>query len=207
MTIDVASNGRKGNGVGTVLSPDIPDPFTNVEGLRVNPSFLATAGVKKLRNVVPVRKPSPQDFVRVHSGPAYRDNFAIIELKDDREDFLVLPSVIPLLPGEVVYKTLYTTINRQGTIFIWPVRLPSADDKQNMWWQSAREAAELATTTWIRVRANMNLGAYEMFEAESDVPDPEWGNLEPFTDLLRIAFKGRVVSDLDHAVIKRLRGG
>jgi hypothetical protein len=114
--------------------------------------------------------------------------------------------VVPLLPGEVVNKTLYTSINRQGTVFLWPVRLPGVDDKACAWWQSSREAAELAMTTWVRVRSNMNLGAYEMFEAASDVPDPNWGELESFTDLLRIAFKGRLVADLDHPVIQRLRG-
>ena len=38
------------------------------------------------------------------------------------------------------------------------------------WWRSAREAAELAMKSWVRVRANMNLGAYDIFEAESVIP-------------------------------------
>src|SRR5262249_42225782 len=65
----------------------VPDPF-DIASLRLNPSFLETAGVKKLLTTVPARRPSPQDFVRVHPSPQYRENFAMIELKDDREDFL-----------------------------------------------------------------------------------------------------------------------
>jgi hypothetical protein len=185
--------------------PEIPDPF-DLESLRLNPSYVETAGVKKLRNTVPARRPSPQDFVRVHPDPTYRENFGMIELKDDREDYLVLPHLVPQLPGEIVFKTIFTAINRQGVVFLWPVRLPSPDDKPNAWWQSAREAAELAMTKWVRMRANMSLGAYDLFTAESDIPDPEWSELEPFQDLLRIAYRGRLVVDLDHPVIKRLSG-
>ena len=48
----------------------------------------------------------------------------MIELKDDREDYLVRPEILPDLAGEVVYKTLFTAINRQGVLFLWSVRLP-----------------------------------------------------------------------------------
>jgi hypothetical protein len=185
--------------------PEIPDPF-DLENLRLNPSYVETAGVKKLRNTVPARRPSPQDFVRVHPDPTYRENFGMIELKDDREDYLVLPHLVPQLPGEIVFKTIFTAINRQGVVALWPVRLPSPDDKPNAWWQSAREAAELAMTKWVRMRANMSLGAYDLFTAESDIPDPRWSELESFQDLLRIAYRGRLVVDLDHPVIKRLSG-
>jgi hypothetical protein len=153
-----------------------------------------------------VRRPSPQDFVRVNANPAYRVNFGVIELKDDREDYLVVPHLVPQLPGEVVFKTIFTAINRQGVVFLWPVRLPGLEDKPNAWWHSALEAAELAMTEWVRIKANMSLGAYEMFTAASEVPDPDWSELESFQDLLRIAFRGRLIDNLDHAVIKRLRG-
>ena len=42
-----------------------PDPF-DLANLRLDQSFVETAGVKKLLTTVPVRKPNPQDFVRVH---------------------------------------------------------------------------------------------------------------------------------------------
>src|SRR5215471_9417071 len=87
-----------------------PDPF-DIASLRLNPSFIETAGVKKLLTTVPARRPSPQDFVRVHSSPDYRENFAMIDLKDDREDYLVRREILPDLEGEVVSKTIFTAIN------------------------------------------------------------------------------------------------
>jgi hypothetical protein len=184
--------------------PPAPDPF-DIGSLRLNPSFLETAGVKKLLTTVPARRPSPQDFVRVHPAPEYRENFAMVDLKDDREDFLVRPEILPELTGEVLYKTLFTAINRQGIVFLWPVKLPAPDDRKTEWPRSAREAAEMAMGRWIRMKANMSLGAYEITVAESVMADPVWPNLS-FQELVRIAYRDRMITALDHPVIKRLRG-
>jgi hypothetical protein len=37
-----------------------------------------TSSVKKLLTTVPARWPGPQDFVRVHPAPEYRENFTMI---------------------------------------------------------------------------------------------------------------------------------
>ena len=71
-------------------APAQPDPF-DPTNLRLSQSFTETAGVKKLLTAVPVRKPNPQDFVRVHPGPAFRDNFPVIELKMSGKNTLWLP--------------------------------------------------------------------------------------------------------------------
>ena len=180
------------------------DPFSP-ENLRLSQSFTETVGVKKLLTTVPVRKPGPQDFVRVHPSPAYRDNFPILELKDEREEYIVTAGLQAELVGEYVTKTLHLAINRQGTVFFWPVRLPGDDGKDMNWWRSAREAAARATTDWVRVKPNMNLGAYEIFKAESVAAEPEWPELG-FWDLIKIAFRDHLVDRIDHPVIKRLRG-
>ena len=180
------------------------DPF-DIASLRLNQNFIETAGVKKLLTTVPVRRPNPQDFVRVHPSPEYRENFAMIELKEEREEYLVLPEILGELPGETVNKTVFTAINRQGVIFLWPVRLPAPDGRPNEWHRSAREAAEMAMTQWLRMKANMSLGAYEIAVATGDMGDPTWPE-HSFQDLVRIAFRDRIIASLDHPVIKRLRG-
>jgi hypothetical protein len=185
---------------------DLPagDPF-DLTNLRLDQSFVESAGVKKLLTTVPVRKPNPQDFVRVHADPEYRAALATIELKDDREFYLVPPAVARELPGEFVMATVYTAINRQGIVHLWPVRLPASEGRILEWHRSAAEAAELAMRRWVRIKANMSLGAYEIFEAVGTIPDPEWPDL-PFQELLRIGFRDRLVNHTDHAVVKRLRG-
>jgi hypothetical protein len=181
-----------------------PDPF-DIASLRLNPSFLETAGVKKLLTTVPAKRPSPQDFVRTHPSPDYRENFAMVDLRDDREDYLVRPELMAELAGELVYKTLFTAINRQGVVFLWPVRLPAPDDRKMEWPRSAREAAEMAADRWLRLKANMSLGAYEITIAEGQMAEPVWPDLS-FQELVRIAYRDRMITSLDHPVIKRLRG-
>ncbi|MBL8666683.1 MAG: hypothetical protein JNM48_04405 [Rhodospirillales bacterium] len=182
-----------------------PDPF-DPAALRLDQAFAESVGVRKLLTTVPVRKPNRQDFVRVHADPAYRlTPAAIIELKEDREVYLVVPAMAAELPGEFAAATLFTTINRQGVLHLWPVKLPGADGKHNEWHRSAAEAAELAMHRWMRVTANMALGAYEIFEATGDLPEPVWPEL-PFAEILKIAFRDRVVDCADHPLVQRLRG-
>jgi hypothetical protein len=124
--------------LGTTATPETPpDPF-NPDNLRLSQSFTETVAVKKQLITLPVRKPSPQDFVRVHRE--YREHFPIIELKDEREEYIVTAGLVPELAGEFVTKTLFLAVNRQGTVFFWPVRLPSPDGKDLGWWRSGREA-------------------------------------------------------------------
>jgi len=182
----------------------VADPF-NLDNLRLSQSFTETAGVRKLLKTVPVHKPNPQDFVRVHPSPDYRMSAPVIELKDEREEYIIIKELVPELVGEFVSKTLFTAINRQGVTFLWPVRLPDPEGREMEWWRSMREAADLATTQWVRVKANKHLGAYEMFVAESTMSEPVWPEAS-FQDLVKFAFRDRLITRLDHPVIKRLRG-
>jgi hypothetical protein len=109
------------------------------------------------------------------------------------------------LPGECVYVSLFTCINRQGVVRLWPVKLPGADGRINEWHRSQMEAAERATDRWVRIKASMALGAYEIFEASATVPDPEWP-AEPFQQLIRVGFRERLIDRLDHPVVAKLRG-
>jgi hypothetical protein len=184
---------------------DAPNPF-DPEQLRIDINVAEGIGVKKAIITIPVRKPNGQDFIRVHPSPDFRLPVAIIELKDDRETYLVPPAIARDIPGEYYTATMYAAINRQGVVFLWPVRLPGTDGRQLEWHRSAAEAAEMAMQRWVRVKANMNLGAYEVFEASATIPEPVWPSDLTFQQMLMIGFKGRLVAGLDHAVLKRLRG-
>ena len=60
-------------------------------------------------------------------------------------------------------------------------------------------------TRWVRLAANMSLGAYEVFAATADLPDPEWPSLS-FQEILQIAFRDNFIENLEHPICKRLRG-
>ena len=78
------------------------NPF-DPAALRLDQSYADTVGVKKLLTTVPVRKPNRQDFVRVHPDPTFRlTPAAIIEVKEDREVYLVTPSMAQAAPWRVL---------------------------------------------------------------------------------------------------------
>lgn len=181
------------------------NPF-DPTSLRLDPSYAEAVGVKKLLTTVPVRKPNRQEFIRVNPDPAYSlAPAAVVELKEDREVYLLARQMAHDLPDEFTPAKLFTTINRQGVLFLWPVKLPGPDGKHNEWNRSAAEAAEHAKDRWVRVKANQSLGAYELFEATGDFPEPEWPSL-PFEEILKIAFRNHYVDSLEHPLVRRLRG-
>jgi len=111
---------------------------------------------------------------------------------------------VPELQGECFFATLFVAISRTGVLFMWPVKVPR-DGKILGWHTSAAMAAQCAMKGWVRVKSNMDLGAYEIFEAEGSVSDPTWPDLS-FNEIVRIAFKDKIIRDPDHPVVKRLRG-
>jgi len=187
--------------------PSIPNPF-DLNRLRLSQDFALGLGVKKALLTVPVRKPSKEWWFQTHPDETYRIQTCVVDLKEDREIYLVDQSLWPeLAGGESTFgpKALFTAMTRQGVLFLWPIRLPGPDGKLDDWNRSALEAADRSSGRWVRVVANMNLGAYDVYETAANWPAPEWPT-EPLSDLLRVAFKDRLIDRLDHPVLKRLRG-
>jgi hypothetical protein len=166
-------------------APDPNDPF-NPENLRIDQSFLNRSVAKKMLATVPVKRPNKQDFVRVHPDSNYHITVALIELKADRECFLIAPAYAKQLADDVCATyMLALTINRQEVPFFWPLRLPDPSGRQNNWHTSAVEAANASIKDWVRVVPNLDLGAYEIIIAEKRLFEPEWPEI-PIHELLRI---------------------
>jgi hypothetical protein len=179
-----------------------PDPF-DLESLRLPSNYAAELGVRKVLTTVPVRRPDRQWFVRVH--PELRIETAVLELKEDGDTYLISPAMRAELPGEIVAKALLLAVNRQGSVFFWPIRLPDETGRLDEWNRSAAEAAKLAQSQWIRLAANRSLGAYETYVATGDLPEPEWPE-KPLQELVRLAFRDKFVDSPDHPIVARLRG-
>ena len=183
----------------------VTSDLLDLSALQLPQNFEEAAGIKKILHTVPVRKPNRQEFIRVRPDEAFRLSTLLLEIKEDRECFLVDPSLQAELPGEMVPKILFTTINRQGVTFLWPIRLPGKDGRLDNWNRSAMEAAELAMENWVVVKANMALGAYEVFAATGEIPTPNWPE-KSFQELVSIAFKDKFIRDPNHIILQRLRG-
>lgn len=177
----------------------------DLDALRLPQNFGETLGVERLITRVPVRKPLRTEFFRVRAGEAWRMQTMILELKEERETFALLPSVWDAVPELLRPAQLHTAIDRRNNIFLIAVPLPGPDGRRNPWHQSLAEVVSMAEGKWVRSVANMAVGGYDMLVAADNLADPEWPDIG-FKDLVEIAFRDRVIGAQDHPVIKQLLG-
>jgi hypothetical protein len=183
------------------------DEEFDLDSLRLSQDFSASTGVKKILTTVPIRRPDPQEFIRVHPDPDWRLQTVVLEVKAHRETYLIHHSLHDelLARHEVVPKVLFTTVTRQGVLLLWPIRLPGRDGRLDTWNQSALEAIEPAKRHWVRVVPNHDLRGYEVFQATNLSDDPIWPAIG-FEEFVKIACKNRFIDSWEHPVLRQLRG-
>lgn len=177
-------------------------PFT---ALRLTQNFGETLGVKKVLTTVPVGKPSKDRFFRAHTSPSWVFPTWILENKTTGETYLVSAEVASVLGGLVRPVELHAVIDRQNNVFLVPIPLPGSNGVRNPWHESLAQAVERSKSVWLRISANKELGGYEIFEATSKLPDPVWPDIS-LDELLDVAFKGRIITDLDHPIVQERLG-
>jgi hypothetical protein len=154
---------------------------------------------------IAVRKPDRKEFFRVH--PELHLDCFVLEFGDGDvrpQTYLVTPRVHAVLIAELVAVRLFCCINKYGTKFLWPAKLPSSNGRQNRWHDSALVAADKASVSWIRMFAAG--GAYELQAAQGDLGTPDWPSW-PLREWLRLGFKDEfLINDVDHPVIRALNG-
>jgi hypothetical protein len=179
--------------------------FKDLEALKVSPEALSGGGAREVLTQVPVRKPNRHEFIRTHPDPEMCLVTTVYTDKENRETFLVAPNMREALLGEARVVLIVTAITRQHVTIIWPLSLPDETGRSNPWWETAREACELAKTSWVRVVGDMQLGAYRIYKAEGELSGPNWP-AKTLNELLEIGFRGRIIDSENHAVVMRLRG-
>jgi hypothetical protein len=189
------------------VTTDSTDPF-DLDALRVE--GLDDIGVEKVLLTVPVRKPRKTEFFRVHPGEDYcLDSMVLVRAESiDREVYLIAPALRAELLEDAQRVRLFTCVNKRGVVFLWPARLPDPEASGGggrAWHISALEAADEAKKHWIRLQGNRDLGAYEMHRALGDLGEPAWRD-KTFKELLKIAFKDRLIDTPHHDAIRELRG-
>lgn len=179
--------------------------FSDLAALRLSDTDTASlTGAGEVLSHVPVRKPTRDEFFRVHPDPHMSLVSTVYVDKAERETYFVTPAMRGTLLGETKPVLLTVAVTTQGVVMIFPVNLP-VDGRTNAWNDTARQAVELAKTEWVRMAADMRLGGNRIYKAEGELSDPEWPE-QSLSELLEIAFRGRIIDTPDHPVLRRLRG-
>jgi len=194
-----------GDSIMSTSNPAAPFPAFDINALRLPASYGATLGVKRVLNNVPVGKPKKAQFFRVHPSPDMTFNTMLLEQKDTRESYLVMPDASSQISELVKPVQLFLGIDRQGNLFLVPIPLPAEDGNRNPWHESLAQAVELAKSKWLRIAANLSGGAYDVFEAQADLPEPEWPEYG-MDKYIEVAFRGKIIKDMEHPVIQSLLG-
>jgi hypothetical protein len=173
--------------------------------MRLSANYGSTLGVTKLLTKVPVGKPRPNVFIRAHTDASMTFPAMMYEDKEAREQYLVDPSVAQGLGGLVRPVLLCAAIDRQNNPFLIPVPLPGEDGRRNPWHESLAQAVEHSKRGWLRISANMHLGAYDIHMAGGTLPEPEWP-AHDMDALVQVAFRGKIITSLDHTVVQSMLG-
>jgi len=191
---------------GIALNPPLRDPF-DPAFLGLSQDFVCEAEVARKWEVIKVEKPSKERTFRVH--PTMRLRCMLLVLKEDNETYLIQPHLHQALASNPLcgIYTVHCCVSKQGTPFVWPIRMAGSDGRWNVWHKSAWEIAQTAQTRWARMESNRDAGyyvpVYDLKPPERQQP-PAWPDM-PFRDWLELAFKGFTIDSLDHPVLKRLR--
>ena len=189
---------------GTTLEAG-PDPF-DPASLRLPQDFSVAQKAKKALVAMYVTKPKPHWWVRVHQEAIYHLLTYTIEM--EQGVLYVVPQAVAdeligvIGGGMLKARTMYLAVTRRNEPFFWPVPFKGPEDRPNEWTTSMQEAIHLALTQWVRIVANTSMGLYDVYDSEG--PEPVWPT-QSMSQLLRIAFKDRVIDTLDHPVVQQLR--
>jgi hypothetical protein len=182
------------------------------DAIRLPPDFEREGGVRRQLTRLSVRKPRPQEWIRVNPDPAYSARVATIVYKegdDSKEEiYLVAPHLIRDLEPELTYTTLYLAISRQGSLFIWPCRDPNPESKRGDIAATSRiEAAQAAMQRYVRVQWRSPAYEYSFRDETIVEVEPTWPD-KPFKELgdLAVTKMGMLISDLNHQVVKIIQG-
>jgi hypothetical protein len=186
--------------------PEPPDPFDPAK-LRLSADYSEGLGVRKVITTVPNRKPNKSEWFRVRPGEEWQLQTAVLELERgvERLTYLVAPALWPELSGEIVHALLLPCVNRANDLFLWRIKLPGADGRPNSWTESALQIAKAAETTWCRMVSDSANGIYTHYVSTANWPDPKWPALS-LSEIIKLAFRGRMIDSLDHPVLQELRG-
>lgn len=175
----------------------------DVDALRLaipNPEL----GTDEAISCIQVCKPNKQSFFRVHPDSDFRLQVPLIHMAQERQWYFADQQLWSNLSEELVNFHLMTCIDVFGGIFLWPIK-PLDPNRPNSWTQSALEAVDLATSNWVRIIPELAQSKYRIKVAASKLDQPNWPDLS-FLEMINKAFEESYISDLDHPVVKRLRG-
>lgn len=182
-----------------------PGKSMNIGDLRLTPGYAKALKTNRVQTSVPVGKPPKQEYFMVH--PDFHMDVGVLLYEAEGKHYaLTGPMAAEVAQKMYSPSTLYLWVTRGGTYGLWPAKLPLDDGTTYDAWTSAHEVCGLAMKSWVRFEWNKSAGSYDAIIFSGANPgEPSWPSMA-FEDIVASAFRGRVIDNVDHFVLRRLRG-
>jgi hypothetical protein len=195
---------------GTNNTTKLKNPKIDLERVRAKADQSIDLGVTTEYTMIPIRNPKPSEFFRCMPDEDYSMDAHILSLKTENEWYMIDPDILPeiQLESQLRVRTLYVCVTMTVNFAPFITCIPQADDmgKINSWHESGHRTMEEAKLCWVRRQADKANGGYIITKAmNAKLPDPKWPTMT-LSEIIDRAFNKFYIDDINHPVLRRLRG-
>jgi hypothetical protein len=181
-------------------------PVTSLlEELRVPDTYSTTTGGIKLPIKPTFGKISKIRFSRTNTSEEYKALLFFFEDKNTGETYIVTPGMAPYLGSMVQAKILRLAVDNAAVPYLIAEPVIDPNGRPNLWNNSMTGAILTSETKWVRINSNKEAGQYEIIIAQDNLGEPKWPD-QTMDELIREVFGNKIISSLDHPLIRQLQG-
>jgi hypothetical protein len=175
----------------------------NLSSMVAQPALTNLSGGLSTKSAFEVRQYKSQEYFRTKHDYINNNSYLLLLEQGSNTLYLVNPALEPNLSGDAFRGQLLLAVNRDGEFFVIFCRVPSYPTEPFA--ITRLEGVEAAKTKWVRLRTKADRQGYDIIVANGAIPEPVWPD-EPVQTILEKAFGDRFIMDLNHSVLRKLRG-
>jgi hypothetical protein len=177
------------------------NPFANLDVLRQSQDYADYMGEAAMVSF-PVRRLKEGVHLRVNADPAYRLEGQYVAETKSAGTYFVFPHLRDAIAPLCRRVTIWLAVDGHGIYHLLMTKLPLPGQDLHEWYRTARVVAEAATQNWIKVTKSPGGEGWSYVPVLHQMFEPRWPD-KTLNELLQIAFPDRVVSRIDHDLIKQ----
>lgn len=151
-----------------------------------------------------IRRPEKSEFIRTYPDGPLPMAVAILEVKSQRDIFVVKADLAPIVEDLVRPVLLALAITKDMDPFLWPLAQPKQGREPSHAAITVMQAEERTRTTWGRVAWGGFDTGWKFYSSSVQPEDPNWTDLTPEKALSLIG--DIYISHENHPIIRELRG-
>jgi hypothetical protein len=185
---------------------DSNNPFANLDALR-NPQDYEEFMAGEAVTAFPVRTLKEDMFLRINPDPQYTlmNQYTVLTRNGTYFVFPQFRAALGALPKRC---NLHIAVDGHGEYFLLLIKqaTPGSGQEDNVWYSTARTVAASAAKGWVKVtqKRGKENGGWGHVPVRHRMLEPDWP-AKTFDVLLNTAFPERVITSLNHELIRQFK--